>query len=123
GSHAAERFLEDILKAAKAAAAAAPCGPRKALRPEIEVLEMRVGTKAATRARSCAGAAKAFKAAEARLALGVDLAAIARLALVLIAAQFMRGIQLGKACRRFRIIFVGIGMQFFREPPIGALDV
>ena len=68
-------------------------------------------------------AAKALKALETRLAFGVDLAAVERLALVLIAEEFVGGIQLGKARRRLRIVLVGVGMQLLGEPPVGALDV
>ena len=108
------------LAAAARAATAAPRRPGEALRAEIEAFEIHVGAEAGARARPAATAAKAL---EARLAFGIDLAAIERLALVLVVEELMRGIQLGKARRRLGIVLVGVGMQLLGEPPIGALDV
>ena len=124
---AAESFLQDVLEAAKPPAAAssgaaAPGGPGETLRTEVEAFEIciRPETSAGTRARPWAAAAKTL---EARLALGIDLAAIERFALIFVGEEFVGGVQLGKARRRFRIVLVGIGMQFFRKLPIGAFDV
>ncbi len=112
---AAEGLLEDVLETAQTAAAA-PARPRRvrageALGTEIEILEIRVGPEACARptSRPRTAAAKALKP---RLALGVDLAAIERFALVLVAEHFMRGVQLGKARRCLWIVLVGVGMQF-----------
>jgi hypothetical protein len=51
------------------------------------------------------------KTLEARLALGVDLAAIEGLALGLIADDFVSRVQLGEPCRRRLVGLVGIRMQ------------
>ena len=120
---ASESFLEDVLETAEAAAAAAaPGGAGEALRAEIEVFEIRVGTEPGAAAR-LGPRPTAAEALEARLALGVDLAAIERLALVFVAEQLIRGIQLGKARRRLWIVLVGVGMQFFCKLAIGAFDI
>ena len=75
-----------------------PPGPRPAARPD------------------------ALEALEARLALGIDLAAVERLALVVVAEDFIGGVQLGELRRRLLVLLVGVGMQLLREPPEGALD-
>ena len=127
---AAESVLQDVLEAAKSAAAtgsgaAAPGGAGETLRTEVEVFEIGIGSETGAGARPWPAAteAAAGKALEARLALGVDLAAIERLALVFVGKQLIGGIQLGKTRRRFRIVLVGVGMQFFGELAIGAFDV
>src|SRR5262249_32174460 len=53
----------------------------------------------------------------------VDLAAVECLALVCVADDLVGSVELRKTRRGFRIVLVGIGMQFLREPTIGALDV
>src|SRR5262249_35825380 len=65
----------------------------------------------------------AFKSLETRLALGIDLAAVERLALVRLAQNFVRGIELGEAVRRLRVVLVGIRMQLLGELAVGALDL
>ncbi len=62
-------------------------------------------------ARLGAGA-EAFKALKFRLAFGVDLTAIEGLALVGIADDLVRGVELGKARRRLWIVLVGVGCSF-----------
>ena len=123
-SAAPESFLQDILEAAKSPASgtAAPAGPGETLRTEVETFEIgiRPETGAGTRARSWAAAAKTL---EARLALGIDLAAIERLALVLVGKNLVRGIQLGEASCRLGVVFIGVGVQFFRKLAISAFDV
>ena len=108
---------------APAAAAAAPCRAGEALGTEAEGLEFRLGPEASLSTAAAATGAEAFETAEARLALGVDLAAIEGLALVVLAQDLVRGIDLGKARRRFGIVFVGVGMQFLGEATEGAFDV
>jgi len=73
-----ENIFEDVLEASEAAAARPATRALKAARPEAEGLEHALAAEAA------AGAAgtKAFETLEARLALGVDLAAVERLALL-----------------------------------------
>src|SRR5580700_644099 len=123
---AAERFPQNILETAEPAAAAtsssaaapAPRATGETFRTEAETFEIGIAAEAGTRI----GAAAA-KTLEARLTLGVDLAAIERLALVLVLEDLVRGVQLGKARRRLRIVLVGVGMQLFCQAPIGALDV
>ena len=66
---------------------------------------------------------RALEAREARLAFGVDLAVVERLALLLVAENFIGAVQLGEAAGRFRIVRVGVWMQLLGELPEGALDV
>src|SRR6202044_682290 len=125
---AAKGFAQNILKAAAESAAAsagsgaaapAPVGAGETFRAEVEAFKIAIAPEAGTRV----GAAAAGKAMETRLALGVNLAAIERLALVLVLEDLVRGVQFGKARRRLRIVLVGVGMQLFCQAPIGALDV
>ena len=67
--------------------------------------------------------AETLEALEARLALGIDLAAVERLALVGIADDLVGGVELRKARCRLRVVLVGVRMQFLRKPAIGAFDV
>ena len=98
------------------AGAPAPRTAGEALRTEGESLEFALGAEAAAGTGPAPGAtAKAFEAAEARLALGVDLAAVECFALVVLAKDLVSGVDLGKARRSLRIVFVGVGMQFFRR--------
>ena len=123
---AAKSFPQNILEAAAETAATtgfsaapAPGGAGEAFRTEVETFEIAVAAEAGARV----GAAAAAKTMETGLALGIDLAAIERLALVLVFEDLMRGVELGKARRRLRIVLVGVGMQLFCQAPIGALDV
>ena len=104
-------------------AAAAPRRAGEALGTEAEGLEFRLGPEASLSTAGAGAGAEALETAEARLALGVDLAAIEGLALVVLAKDLVGGIDLGKARRRFGIVFVGVGMQFLGEAPESALDV
>ena len=72
---------------------------------------------APTRAGVAAG-----KALEARLALGVDFAAVELLALVLVADDLVGRIDLGKPRRGFRIVLVVVGVMLLGKLAIGALD-
>ena len=123
-AHIAEGLLENVLEpAGPGSAAAAPRRAGEALGTEAEGLEFRLGPEASLSTAGAATGAEALETAEARLALGVDLAAIEGLALVVLAKDLVGGIDLGKARRRFGIVFVGVGMQFLGEAPEGALDV
>src|SRR6476619_2301217 len=64
-----------------------------------------------------------FEALEARLAFGIDLAAIKRLALVAVANDLVSGVELGEPARCLGIVLVGVGVQFLGKAPIGTLDV
>src|SRR5215467_16394362 len=122
-AHLTESLFQNVFEAAEAAAPASPRGAGKALRTEIEVLVVRAGTKTAV-ARSRPGArAETFKAAETRFPFGIDLATIERFTLVLVAQQFVCGVQLGETGRSFGIVLVGVRMQFFCEPAIGVFDL
>ena len=122
-----EGLAQNVLEPAETPAArrgagtAAPCPAGKALRAEVESLEFGVRTEAA-RMRPPA-LAESFKPLEARLAFGVDFAAVERLALVVVAQNLVGGVDLGKAPRRLGIVLVGVGMQFFGQAPESALDV
>ena len=67
--------------------------------------------------------AEAFEALEARLALGVDLAAVEGLALVVLAQDFVGGVELGEARGGVLVVLVGVGVQLLGELAEGALDV
>src|SRR4029077_11622373 len=84
-AHLTESLFENIFETAKAAAPASPCRASKALRAEIEGFEVRVGTKTAIACSRPSASAETFKAAETGFPLGIDLAAIERLTLVLVA--------------------------------------
>ena len=68
-------------------------------------------------------AAKALKALEFRLALGVDLAAVEFSALLLVADDLVGGIDLGKLRLRLLVPGVLVGVVLLGELPIGALDL
>src|SRR5262249_21541609 len=60
---------------------------------------------------------------EARLALGVDLAAIEGFALVRLAQDFIGSVQLGKARGCPRVVLVGVRMQLLRLPAERTFDL
>src|SRR5947209_2032210 len=66
---------------------------------------------------------RAFEAAESRLALGIDFAAIERLALVLFTEDLVGAIDLGELHRRLGVLLVGVGMVLLRQLAIGLLDL
>ena len=117
----AEGFPENVFEPASAGAAATARGTGKAFRTEAESLEFRLGREAA-RAASAA-APKSLVAVETRLTLGVDLAAVEGFALIFLAENFVRGIELGKARGGLRVVLVGVRVQLLRLAPEGALDL
>src|SRR5262252_3813363 len=122
-THLTESLFQNVFETAKAAAPASPRRAGKTLGTKIESLVVRVGAKTAiARARPGAGA-ETFKAMEAGLAFGIDLATIERFTLVLVAQDFVCGVQLGEPGRSFGIVLVGVRMQFFCEPAIGVFDL
>jgi hypothetical protein len=66
--------------------------------------------RAAARIETAALLAETFEALEARLALGIDLAAVKRLALVGIADDLVGRVELRKTRRRLRVVLVGVRM-------------
>src|SRR6202167_4638802 len=108
---AAEHAVEDVLKAAaaKAARTGAP-GPERA------------GLKTAAGGAPPRPRGAPRKTLAARLAVGVDFAAIELLALVLVADDFVGRIQLGKTRCGFRVVLVVVGVMLLGELAIGALD-
>src|SRR5579871_1467289 len=83
--------------------------------------------KAEIRAAACAATetssrTKALEAAEFRLALCVDFAAIVSAALVFLAQDLVGRIELGEALSSLGIILVGVGVQLLGELTICALD-
>ncbi len=90
------------------------------LRPPGEVLEV---AAAAETGAWTAASARTFEPLEARLALGIDLAAVERLALVRLAQQLMGGADLGELARRLGVVLVGVGMQLLGKLPERLLDV
>src|ERR1700722_7142241 len=125
---AAERLAQNVLEAAKAGSATARRSAATAstagetFGTEVERLELGLRAKSGAGARAGA-AAESLKSLEARLALGIDLAAVECFALVILAEDFIRRIDFGKARRRIGIVLVGVGMQFFRKAPEGTFDV
>src|SRR5262249_31334905 len=115
---AAEGLLEQLLEAAHACAAAARA--LEAFRPPAEGLERAVAAEAG--AWPAAGA-EAFEALEARLALGVDLAAVEGLALVVLAQDLVGGVELGEAGGGLGVVLVGVRMQLLGLLPERALDL
>src|SRR5215468_9070401 len=115
-SAAAKHSAEKILKTPSRAASRTT----EAIRSETEALEVRPTTRcvSATRLRT-----EPFEALETRLAFGVDFSTVECLALVAVANNFVRSIELGETRRRLWIVLVGIRVQFFREAPIGGLDI
>jgi hypothetical protein len=76
-----------------------------------------------TRAACTAASRKAaLETLKLRFALGIDLAAIELLTLVLVAEDFVRHVQFGKAFRRFGVALVGIGVVLLGELAVSALD-
>ena len=70
--------------------------------------------------RAARPAAKAFKALEARLALRVDLAAIEFSALLLVAKNFVGGVDLGELRLRALVALMTVGVVLLGEFSIGA---
>jgi len=77
----------------------------------------------ARRAGAGTRSADTLEAREARLAFGVDLAAIEGLALLVVADDLIGGVQLRKARRRFRIVLIGVRVQLLGELTEGAFDL
>ena len=114
GPGAAERFLQEIFEAseaAKAAARAPPPARPKPSRPQVKVSNW----PPCARARTAPGA-EPFKALKARLAFGIDLAAIEGLALVGFAEDLVGRVELGEARGRLRVVLVGVRVQLLGLP-------
>src|SRR5690606_22906433 len=73
-------------------------------------------------ARPAAALPEALEAAKARLAFGIDLTAIKRLALVVVAKDLVGGVELGEFRRRVLVALVGVGVQLLGKLAVGALD-
>src|SRR5204862_687020 len=95
-------------------------GAAKTVLPPGEGLEIALASGERARARP---AAEALEALEAWLAFGVDLAAVEGLALVLVADDLVRALELGEFIGRLRILGVGIRVQLLGELAEGLLDV
>jgi len=65
----------------------------------------------------------AAEALETGLALTIDLAAVERLALLVVADDFVSRVQFGKTRRRLGVVLVGVGMQLLGELAEGGLDL
>src|SRR5215470_11019586 len=66
---------------------------------------------------------RALEAVEARLSLRVDLAAVERLALRLVAEDLVGRVEFGELHRRLGIVLVGVGMQLLGQLAVGLFDV
>ena len=93
----AEHAAQDVLEAAAARAAAAAALERR--KPSGPKLKLSKARRLPDRNRRRPAARRSLEALEARLALGVDLAAVERLALVVVADDLVGGVELGKARR------------------------
>jgi hypothetical protein len=106
---------------AEAAGAAAPSpsepGEDIGKCARVDILE------SSRRALCARAAAKTFKALEAGLAFGVDLAPIELGALLLVAQNFVGRIDLRKLGLRLRVAAMAVGMVLLGELAIGALDL
>src|SRR6185312_9536270 len=121
-SAAAEHAAQNVFEApAHSAAGACIASTLEAVRAPGERFEVALAAEPAA-ARLSTGA-ETLKATEARLALGVDFAAVKGLALLVIAEDFVRGVELGEAGGRLGVVLVGVGMQLLGKLPEGALDV
>jgi len=114
---ARRRFGREVFKCAasraRAAEAAEPAAAARAMRAAGapgEGLEVAYATEAGWPPLP---RAKTFEALEARLALGVDLAAVEGLALLLVADDLIGSIKLGEARRRLRMCLLASGCSFF----------
>ena len=123
GPSAAKHVLEDVVDAAEAAGAGAgaSAAAAEAFRPPGEGLEVSFAAGSAAGAR--AGAGTGAETLEARLALGVDLAVVERLALIRIAEDLVGRVDLGELPRRLGVVLVGVGMQLLGKLPERLLDV
>src|SRR5262249_23524052 len=116
-AHAAECLLEQVLEAAEASAAGAAARAMETVGAPGEGLEIALAPEAAARP------AETFKTLEARLALGVDLAAVERLALVRLAQDLVGGVELGEAIGGLGVVLVGVRMQLLGLLPERTLDL
>jgi hypothetical protein len=112
----AEHVAQHVLEPAAARSAAGSAAALKSIRTPAEGFELPATAGAGLRAGS-------LEAAEARLALGVDLAAVESLALVGVAENFVSRVKLGEARGGLGIVLVGVRVQLFGQPPEGALDL
>src|SRR5262244_1495251 len=83
------------------------------------IAELRTAASAATK---LASRTEALEAAEPRLAVGIDLAAIISPALIFLAQDLVGRIELGKALSRLGIVLVGVGVQLLGELTKCAFD-
>src|SRR5262249_25538223 len=117
----AEHVPDDVIEAAATAKSAPAARTPETPRAEGEALDHPFAARPGRAARvTCA---EALEAAEARLALGVDLTAVERLALVVFAEDLVGRIQLSETLRSLRIVLVGVGVQLLGELAVRALDV
>ena len=72
---------------------------------------------------SAASGAEPFEALEARLAFGIDLAAVEGLALLGVADDLVSGVELGEAARRLRVVLIGVRVKLLGKLPERALDL
>src|SRR6516165_10670340 len=106
-AHLAECLFQNVLEAAKAAPAATATSPSRtgeALRTEIEAFEVRVRAVTAIAGARPGARTKTFEAAETRFSLRIDLATVERFTLVLVAQQFVCGVQFSKTRGRVGVV-------------------
>src|SRR5262249_17914284 len=101
--------------------ASAAAGAAETVRTKAETFEMRAAAR--LEAASTGLRAEAFETLETGLAFRINLAAVECLALIGIANDFVSGVEFGEVRGSLGVVLIGIRVQFFREPAIGALDV
>src|ERR1044071_1616901 len=79
--------------------------------------------RALPRAAAAGLGAVALKAAKLWFALGVDLATVERLAFLVVAENFIGGVELGETRGCLRVGLVGVGMQLLGELAEGAFHL
>ena len=105
------------MRARAAAGAAAEPGKDVGEVARIDVLEPAAGALAALKAL------ETLKALEARLAFGVDLAAVELAALLLVAEDLVGGVDLGEFRLRLGVVGAPVRVVLLGEFPVGALDL
>ena|SRR5215467_6496980 len=86
------------------------------------MLEIEIRTTAPKIATEIALGAEALEAAKLGLAFGVDLPAVERFALVLLAEDFVGRVDFGEALGCLGVVLVGVRVQLLGELAIRALD-
>jgi hypothetical protein len=115
--HAAQQIFETAATAHTATAGAT----LETIGAEAEAFEI-AGARTLTETAAARPRAAEIMPLKARLALGIDLAAVESLALVGIARDLISRIEFGKARSGLGVMLVGVRMQLLGQAPVGAFD-